>query len=136
VGGSHFVEITPEWAGDLLPYWGWNLPPGLITTWKEAKAAAEPPGETLPLSRVVLRGPSDPPLVRGKEKEPLNIVQFNVIKALIDANPDGLGKDELVRKSGHSDARRVLDRLRKKDPDWGSVIIMPGKPHRRYRILC
>jgi hypothetical protein len=58
-----------------------------------------------------------------------------VIQTLIAAGSRGLGKDELVEKSGHGDAVNILKRVALIDGDWATVIGLAGKPGGRYRIL-
>jgi hypothetical protein len=81
-----------------------------------------------------LSGRGNPVHLNGHEKAALNDPQYNVLQALIEAGAKGLNKDELVQKSGHSDARGILTRLSASDPDWKQVIVMPGKPGGRYRV--
>jgi hypothetical protein len=95
-----------------------------------APSAAQPAG----FPPVVLHGQGKPPTVRGKKKPLLTTPQFNVVTAVLQAGGNGLNKDELVEKSGHSDARGILHRLADSDPDWKAVIIFPGKTAGRYRI--
>jgi len=84
---------------------------------------------------VLLFGNVDSPIVQGTEKAKLTKPQYNVIQALIEAGEEGLTKDELDRKSGHGDSRKILKRLADSDADWKSVIPFPGKPGRGYRII-
>src|SRR4051794_19961205 len=84
---------------------------------------------------VVVSRMADEPKVRGKLKPRLTYAQFNVVRALLEAGDDGLTKDELDTKSGHTEARKILKRLHDSDPDWAEVIQMPGIPGRRYRIV-
>jgi hypothetical protein len=88
------------------------------------------PASRLP---VILRGRTEKPLVRGKEMPTLTVAQYNVVKALLDAE-DGLKKDRLVEKSGHTDALGILRRIRESGTAWKKVIRFPGKPGGRYRI--
>jgi hypothetical protein len=84
--------------------------------------------------QVVLQGPNDPPLVCGREKRPLTRPQYDVVNALLEAGEDGLAKDQLDKRSGHGDARKILERLAKSDDDWNAVIEFPGVAGRGYRI--
>jgi hypothetical protein len=84
--------------------------------------------------RVVLPGPGECPTVCGKEKTPLTLPQYDVVKALLEAGERGLSKDELDRKSKRGDARKILKRLAESDADWEAVIHFPGAPGRGYRI--
>jgi len=105
-----------------------NPPPGDGEKRPEQPAAMDEP-------RVVLRGRDEGPLVLGKEKPPLTGREYNGIKALLGAGKHGLIKDKLDEKSGHSEARKVLQPFRDSDPDWEAVIHMPGKAGRGgYRI--
>jgi hypothetical protein len=83
---------------------------------------------------VILTGRSKQPLVRGKLKGKLTYARYNVIKALLDAGQDGLTLDNLIAKSRHTDARKILKRLSDSDPDWGAVIHSAGQTGGRYRL--
>lgn len=85
-------------------------------------------------SAVVLQGPGDCIMVQGKVKPQLTFAQFAVVSALLQAGEDGLTKDQLDTRSGHSDARKILKRLHDSDPDWAAVIHMAGRSGCRYRI--
>jgi len=93
---------------------------------------SQPPTKTG--SPVVLQGQGNDVLVLGKPKTALTSPQYNVIQALLEAGAAGLNKDNLIEKSGHSDARGILKRLAASDAEWGRVIIMPGKPGGKYRV--
>jgi hypothetical protein len=71
-------------------------------------------------------------IVDGKEKKLRSDNMFDVVKALVDAWPNGLWKDELEKVD--AGARRILRTLRR-DPDWFPVIVMPGRKCRGYRVL-
>jgi hypothetical protein len=73
--------------------------------------------------------------VLGKEKDRLTAGEYDVVEALLAAGERGLTKDALIINGRHEDARGILSRLRKKDPDWASVIQMAGKSGGRYRII-
>jgi hypothetical protein len=83
---------------------------------------------------VILGKSGGRPIVCGKSKAPLTLARYNIVKALIDAGDDGLTGDELAERSGHGGAVNVLKSLAKSDPDWRSVIQLPGKPGGRYRL--
>ena len=74
-------------------------------------------------------------MVKGKPKHHLKKAQYDVVCALIQAGSAGLTKDQFDTQSHHGDARRIMKRLAKSDPDWESVLIFPGKPGLGYRIL-
>jgi hypothetical protein len=88
-----------------------------------------------PASSVVLSGQGKRPMVLGKPKPVLTHARYNVVQALVQAGADGLSLDDLERKSGHADARKILKRLAAQDEDWRAVISFPGQAHRRYRIM-
>jgi len=90
-----------------------------------SKAPAEP--------LVILGKRGDDPIVRGNKKARLLVSQYNVIKALLDAGDEGLSKNALEEKSGHTDAVNILKRLRK-DADWERVIQLGKRAGGRYRI--
>ena len=90
-----------------------------------------------PASAVVLQGRGKPVVVFGKQKGALTKAQYDVVEALLIAGENGLSKDSLEVEGKHSDARRVLKRLANGDPDWGRVILFPGKGGQglKYRIF-
>ena len=69
--------------------------------------------------------PGKPVFIRDKEKPPLSPSEYKLIAALLLAGPDGLSKPEIesLKFGGY---RNTLRRLRE-DPDWGAVILSPGK---------
>ena len=68
--------------------------------------------------------PNDAVWVNGIKKGPLQYTRYKVIKALLDASPERLAKDDI--ENVYSGARRMLRELRR-DADWQAVIHMPGK---------
>lgn len=97
----------------------------------------DPPPSTEPAScPVVLRGVDKRPLVRGNEVSKLTPSRYFVIQALVEAWPDGLGKDELPRRSGCPAAVNMLRQLANGSPPWEGVILFPGNVGRGlgYRI--
>ena len=86
---------------------------------------------------VKLFGPGEQPIVNGKKKAILTKARYDVVQALLEAGESGLSKDDLDKKSGHSEARKLLNRLAEKDEDWVKVIRLPGKGGMgtHYRIL-
>ena len=74
------------------------------------------------------------PTVKGKKKDVLTNARYDVVLALLNAGEEGLTKDELDHKSEHTDAHKLLKRVAESDPDWASVIPLPGKPGKGYRI--
>jgi hypothetical protein len=101
----------------------------------QGKPAMQTP-TTVPANgqRVVLCGLGEGPFVCGVEKHLLTLAQYDVVNALLEAGERGLSKDELGRRSKHGDARNILKRLAKSDPDWQAVICFPGKTGGGYRI--
>jgi len=95
-----------------------------------------PPDQPAKSERVQLfRQNHDPvALIDGKPASPLTEAQYNVVQTLLEAGENGLTKDELDRRSGHTDARKILGRLADKQ-DWAQVIPLPGTSGKRYRIL-
>ena len=90
---------------------------------KESVPETEPTSPP-PSPAVILNGPDGNPIVLGKEKKRLSKPRYDVVKALLDAGKNLL-KDELDRKSRHSDARKLLKSLAQSDPDWEAVIEFP-----------
>lgn len=85
--------------------------------------------------KVTLFGPDEQPEVNGKLKRKLTAPRYDAVQALIQAGENGLTKDELDRKSGHSEARKLLKALANTDADWADVIIFPEKAgNGGYRI--
>jgi hypothetical protein len=108
-------------------------PPTEPPTDKPERSRTPPDPQDVP--SVQLRGRDEAPLVLGREKPQLSEGEYNVIEALLDAGDRGLSKDKLDEKSGHTEARKFLTRLRNSDPDWAAVIRLPGRPGRGgYRI--
>ena len=62
-----------------------------------------------------------------ERKSILSPARYDVVQTLIEAGESGLAKDDLDRKSGHTEARKLLSALAKSDRDWKSVIRFPGK---------
>lgn len=83
----------------------------------------------------MLRGPAEGPLIRGREVERVTQVQFEILKTLIDAGERGLSLPELKRFSGHETAEKTLKRLAQSSEIWKQIILLPGAPGRRYRLL-
>lgn len=84
---------------------------------------------------VVLRGKAAGPLILGHEVSPVTSARYDVLQALVNAGEDGLTLTELVRQSGHGSARNVLKNLADSSSKWQQVILLPGAPGRRYRLL-
>ena len=84
---------------------------------------------------VVLRGKAAGPLVLGREVSPVTSARYDVLQALVNAGADGLSLAELIRHSGHGSARNVLKNLADSSSAWQQVILLPGAPGRRYRLL-
>jgi hypothetical protein len=139
--GCLYLELRPIRAANLLLRWGWPLPGDLGLEWKASQKAETVPTETLPLpvatscyGLIILYGPHDEPLVKGKPKEALGPIRHKIILTLIEAGEEGLGLIELRKRSGYEGVRGVLTRIAK-DPDWGSVIQFPGRARAGgYRI--
>lgn len=83
---------------------------------------------------VKLFGRDEQPEVNGNRKPILTAARYDAVKALIEAGEGALSKDELDRKSGHTDARKLLKALAHDDADWAEVILFPGTPGKGYRI--
>lgn len=86
-------------------------------------------------ARVILTGPSTPPIVNERPQPVLTRAQYNVIKALWGAAPGRLSKRELIDRSGHTDAVNILKAVRAFNDDWRSVIDLPGEPGKGYGLL-
>jgi hypothetical protein len=97
-----------------------------------AEITATPLPEPAPPA-VVLKGLNDDPIVRGKQKKRLTRARYDVVKAMLDAGRY-LTKDDLDKKSKHTDARKLLRALAESDPDWKAVIVFPEGPGTGYGI--
>ena len=86
-----------------------------------------------PITPVELRGRHEGPVVYGKVKKRLTFARYNIIKALLEADGN-LSMYELDRKSGHTDARKILKSMAKQDEDWARAIIMPEGPGTGFGI--
>ena len=141
-------ERTLEQALSDCSKWQILIPPRLIGTAKAIKEGDLPDvlaqvtepdakswlGGTESVGRsVVLGEPDEQPIVNGKIEPKLTKKRYKVVKALYDAGNDGLSGDELTRKSSGG-AVTILKNLARSNPDWESVIVLPGRPHGRYRI--
>src|SRR5262249_19042815 len=98
------------------------------------RASTRKPASAVDGPRVTLGGRAERPVERGKQKDPLTVAQYDVVKALLGAGETGLSKDKLDSVSKHSDARKVLKRLANSDRDWKAVIHFGLRPGGRYRI--
>ena len=85
-------------------------------------------------SPVILGGYGEQPIVLGKTKRRLTWVQYKVVSTLLKAGEKGLKMVELQKYSGVTEARIILRRLAKSDPDWCQLIQMAGHSGRGYRI--
>jgi hypothetical protein len=74
------------------------------------------------------------PKIRGKEVKPLNANRYAVVKALWDAGPDGLGLEDLKKKSDVERPDKLLRKLVEVRQEWAEVISLPGQSYGRYRI--
>ena len=116
-------------------------PPGNETRPDGGKPAGAQPGATegkqIPEATrsvpIILDGPDDEPIVRGKTKPRLTPGQYRVVKAMLDAAPDRLSMDQLARRSDTEDPIGMIDRLRR-DRDWAAVLDKPGQAHGGYGI--
>jgi hypothetical protein len=109
-------------------------PPPAERPENEARAPAAPGNKAPAELLVILRGQADEPIVRGKRKDRLTVARYNIVKTLMEAGEDGLSGDDLVSKSKHGGAVNTLKALANQDEDWGSVIVLPRGPGKRYRL--
>jgi hypothetical protein len=103
-----------------------------------AKAPRRPKSATStdpPLPSIHLGQPGEPVFIDGKEQPPLRHGPHDVVSALLDAGPYGLDECELREKSGRGGWWRMLKALQE-DPDWARILVFPGGPWGRYRILA
>lgn len=85
---------------------------------------------------VQLFGSAEPPVIDGKQKAPLTASEYDVIRALIEAHNNGekLTMQKLLNRSRVGSARQVFYGMRKRDPDWHSVLHPSGSKRLGYRI--
>lgn len=85
---------------------------------------------------LVLGEPGDRPLIWGVpvSTEGVTWRRRKVLKALLEAGPDGLSMTELADKSGEDGAVGMLTDLLAKHAAWRRVVHMPGGPWKRYRL--
>jgi hypothetical protein len=104
----------------------------LLAEWGETDAQS-----VATSNRVQLFGSGEQPIIDGKKKEILTKARYNVVQALLEAGESGLSKDDLDKKSGHSDAHKLLKAVANIDADWKKVIYLPGRGGmgKHYRIL-
>jgi hypothetical protein len=69
--------------------------------------------------------------LRGIEKK-LTPRQFEVVQCLCGHHPEPVPNKSLP--GNQASARRSLDNLCKKDPDWDKLIVRAGKPHQGNRL--
>lgn len=102
---------------------------------ESSSESLESGGETGPLECVVvLRGEKRSPLVCGQEVPPVTKFQYDVLKTLIEAGPDGLSLADFKPKSRHTSAERILKNLSALSTDWAQAIQLPGTAGRKYRL--
>jgi hypothetical protein len=140
--GPPFIDVTQEeidrlkWVFRQLRDVVEKIEPGRDESTEIAlQPVASEPEQQISRPAVILGSQSDWPVVRGKKKGRLTFARYNILTALINGGTDGLTGDSLVQNSGHGGAVNVLKTLAKSDPDWGAVILLPGQPGGRYRIL-
>ncbi len=74
-------------------------------------------------------------LVEGQAVKSLTVEQEAVIKVLLDEYPVRLSMKDLITKSGHEDAPKILTRLRDSQRStWGKVICMSGPTKQGYGL--
>jgi hypothetical protein len=114
----------------------WSREQAVASQEFEAPAEAnDVEGAGEPRPAVVLGGQDDPVSVCGRNKPPLPPGKYRVVKALLDAYPAGLVKDELASASRYSDPHKLLRELCDSDKDWDSAIERPGRGYRGgYRV--
>jgi|GEM_PF-3467393 len=85
-------------------------------------------------ARVLLAGPGESPVVDGVRQGVLTKARYNVVQALLDAGPQGLSKDQLVKKSGHGSAVNILKQLAGLNSAWKQVIRLPQTAGMGYAL--
>jgi hypothetical protein len=111
-------------------------PPDLVAPTDPKTGGTQADVDKTPRPAVTLGKQSDQPKIRGKAVPHLSTTRYNVVKALLNAWPGSLNKDELVTKSGHRDAVNILRRLhdQSRTPEWATAINLAGTRGVGYRI--
>jgi hypothetical protein len=90
-------------------------------------------GKGAPAS-VHLLGPEEEVHVCGQPKPRLAPGAYRIVKALLDAYPGGLSKDQLSNRADYVDCHKAIASLTQ-DQDWRRAIFRPGEGYREgYRI--
>jgi hypothetical protein len=75
------------------------------------------------------------PIYNGKPLKRLTKAQYDVVKAVLEAGPEGLTNDDLVMRSRHGGAVNDLKRLLKSQPVYSSLMAASGRERRGYRWI-
>ena len=131
---TSFGEPRSSWEYMSLVLWDY---PDLVATAGAALdrlvALEQAPQWDPNRDTVELDGPGLPPILLGRKRQLLTDLQYQIVSRLIEASPNGISKDELL-KIGLG-GWVALDKLRKSDPDWATVLPKPGVAWKGYRIL-
>lgn len=134
VNQSLTIEVSNRTCSELVTQISheWRVAHNWLLTRKDSiECHAEP---EIDRRCVEFFGVKNLPKIRGKEaSSPLRTSQYNVLKTLDEAGTNGLTKDELVSRSGHTDALGILKRVARR-PEWRDVIQLAGKTGGRYRL--
>jgi hypothetical protein len=88
------------------------------------------------VSAVVLTDKGEYPKILGEPvRDRLSPKRRDVLRAVIEAGPEGLTGPELVRKTGYEDAVNIFKRLRGKSRLWKKVLLPSGEKRHGYRVL-
>jgi hypothetical protein len=87
-----------------------------------------PPG----FPSLILGGPHERPVVRGRVKDVLTRQRYDVVKVLYDASPHRLGTPQIkaaLKHNGtpHGDVVNLIKAVHRIDRDWGGVIGLAGR---------
>jgi hypothetical protein len=88
-------------------------------------------------SRLLLKGPDDNPVIDGQQQPLLSPREYKAVKAIVDAKALGqmrLSDPELDRKSGITDARKVLKTLANRNRSWKGILQFAGRKGLGYGI--
>lgn len=104
---------------------------------KENAETAVPMGRPAPAEHTIQVGAAgEPTTIDGQSVKPLTAPQRAIIEALLNAGEDGLSEGEIRDLTSRGGARNTLVRLKKSDPLWDAIVVLPGIPHGRYRIAA
>jgi hypothetical protein len=118
---------------DDLPAWTKVLPPPKRAQAQASKAPPDPAPSALPLFR--LGKFWETPVINRKEQEILTEGQFDVLFVIRNAGSAGIKLRDLIDKSKHTGARKIVYDLLEQQPAWRTQVEPAGRRGRPYRWI-